>query len=177
MIVPISDCVAPVAATSGIDFARLSASTSIVSVLIAGVVCLIAYWQWRTAREKLRLDLYNRRFDIYVNTLGYIQALNSWEGSREQKEIEARFDRSLNESQFLFQQQSGLRDLLAEVQRRGFSVHVRKRIIADLKSVPEAQEMLDLRLNEGYDDLLYLKEVPQKLGELIGPYLNFHNID
>lgn len=39
---------------------------SVVTALIAGLVGIVAYRQWRTAREKLVLDLFQRRFNIYV---------------------------------------------------------------------------------------------------------------
>ena len=39
---------------------------SLVTVIIAVAVGVIAYRQWKTAREKLVLDLFERRFTLYV---------------------------------------------------------------------------------------------------------------
>jgi hypothetical protein len=51
---------------------------SIATVIIAIYVAFIGTFQWITASEKLRLDLYNRRFDVYLNALDFMQALMMW---------------------------------------------------------------------------------------------------
>lgn len=83
-------------------------SASIVTALVAVAVWIVAYRQWRTAREKLVLDLFDRRFDFYVNAKEAIeQLLGDPQGS-----IGVRSDRGLEpiksmyrlrlEGQFLF---------------------------------------------------------------------------
>ncbi|RWO76266.1 hypothetical protein [Mesorhizobium sp.] len=42
------------------------ATASIVTAFVAIAVWVVAYRQWRTAREKLVLDLFARRFELYV---------------------------------------------------------------------------------------------------------------
>jgi hypothetical protein len=52
-----------------------------VSLLSAGV----AYAAWWTSREKLRLDLYNRRFDVYSRTLDFYHVLLKWSPTEREK--------------------------------------------------------------------------------------------
>jgi hypothetical protein len=62
--------------------------------------------------EKLRLDLYNRRFEIFDSIFDFYDAMISWEGTTEQKEARKRFFRAYQESEFLFTKESGIPDLL-----------------------------------------------------------------
>jgi len=40
--------------------------------IIAGLVGLIAYRQWRTARDRLKLDLFDRRFEVYFSCMKFL---------------------------------------------------------------------------------------------------------
>lgn len=62
--------------------------------------------------EKLRLDLYDRRFEIFDSIFDFYDAMISWEGTLEQKEARKRFFRAYQESGFLFTKESGIPDLL-----------------------------------------------------------------
>jgi hypothetical protein len=86
---------------------------SVLSLLFAGAA-------WWINREKLRLDLYNRRFDIYSRTLDLLHALETWNPTA--AEISARslqdssgldkalkaFTKASRESRFLFDDESGI---------------------------------------------------------------------
>jgi hypothetical protein len=76
----------------------------IATVIIAVYVASIGTFQWFTAREKLRLDLYNRRFEVYLRALDFMQALMMWSSippeERQPKRIA--FIRATRESRFLF---------------------------------------------------------------------------
>ena len=62
--------------------------------------------------EKLRLDLYDRRFEIFDSIFDFYDAMISWSGTIEQKQARQRFFRAYQESGFLFTQESGIPDLL-----------------------------------------------------------------
>lgn len=74
------------------------------TVVIAVYVASIGTFQWITARDKLRLDLYDRRFEVYLSALDFMQALMMWTsvpvGERLPKRIA--FIRASRESRFLF---------------------------------------------------------------------------
>jgi hypothetical protein len=52
--------------------------------------------------EKLRLDLYNKRFEVYSTTIDFYQALMGWKVSDENQRIYLKFIKSFLESRFLF---------------------------------------------------------------------------
>jgi hypothetical protein len=56
----------------------IAPAVSIISVCFAGAV-------WWTSHEKLRLDLYNRRFDVYSRTLDFYHALLGWQPTELEK--------------------------------------------------------------------------------------------
>lgn len=45
---------------------------------VAGAVAFIAWRQWKTAKEKLTLDLFKERFDIYIQIADAVE-LSRWE--------------------------------------------------------------------------------------------------
>lgn len=43
------------------------------SIIIAGIVAYIAYQQYEINRQKLKLDLYDRRFKIYIAAIALVR--------------------------------------------------------------------------------------------------------
>jgi hypothetical protein len=91
--------------------------TSIVTAAIAVIVAIITYQQWRTNREKLRLDLYNRRFEIYLRCLDLYRAPVEEKSASERDAILSRFVSARLESRFLFPKDSGIQNLMIDFQR------------------------------------------------------------
>jgi len=56
----------------------LDNSDKVATIVIAIFVASIGAFQWFTAHEKLRLDLYSRRFDVYSCTIDFVQAMMEW---------------------------------------------------------------------------------------------------
>jgi hypothetical protein len=97
------------------------------AVVISVVSACVAFAAWRTSREKLRLDLYNRRFDIYGRTLDLIHILQAWNPSEREKIVtslesspelvkaQQAFVKASREAQFLFDDASGIHKLLEQM--------------------------------------------------------------
>jgi hypothetical protein len=97
------------------------------AVVISVVSACVAFAAWRTSREKLRLDLYNRRFDIYSRTLDLLHILETWNPSeREENSVslehspelvkaQQAFVKASREAQFLFDDASGIHKLLEQM--------------------------------------------------------------
>jgi|HubBroStandDraft_1064217.scaffolds.fasta_scaffold22041_3 hypothetical protein len=97
------------------------------AVVISVVSACLAFAAWRTSREKLRLDLYNRRFDIYSRTLDLLHALENWHPSELEKnstslqqspeleQAQRAFVKASREAQFLFDDASGIPKLLEQM--------------------------------------------------------------
>lgn len=92
----------------------LTAISAGTTTTVAIYVAKISRRQWKTNQEKLRLDLYNHRFDIYLRVFDFYQALLEWKGTPEQVALQKPFMRALRESRFMFPDDSGVYPFLNE---------------------------------------------------------------
>jgi hypothetical protein len=79
---------------------------TIISLLLTASVAVaswyIAHWQASISEEKLRFDLYEKRFSVYSRAVDYLQSLVSWKGSDEDHAAHRLFIKAKLESVFLF---------------------------------------------------------------------------
>ncbi len=113
----------------------LAFAMSLASLLVAAG----AFW---TSREKLRLDFYNRRFDIYSRMLDYVYALDGWnptdaerashalQDCAELERTQRAFVKATREAGFLFKDKSGVHKLLEQVHADSFGIVHHRRDIA-----------------------------------------------
>jgi hypothetical protein len=99
----------------------------------------VAFAVWWTNREKLRLDLYNRRFDIYSRTLDLLHALETWnptpseikshslQDSPNLDKAMGAFTKASRESQFLFEDESGIHKQLEQLHSAAIAIIGSKR--------------------------------------------------
>ena len=126
----------------------------------------IAYQQMKTNKDKLKLELYNKRFEIYSITLKFYQELESDELAAEthRKFIEAK-----HSSKFLFHDKDGIYICLDKINTESFKVKACKENSNDRSEKPtfqmhqDSQEALELIISE-------IKSLDKKLSK----YLNFH---
>ncbi len=151
----------------------LNAVEGVATVFIAIYVAYIGRMQWVTAREKLRLDLYNRRFDVYLSALDFMQSLMMWADippdQRMPKLIQ--FIRAMRESRFLFADDPSILRLLEQFHGHsfkiiGFEEELKKYIRVLPKETIAAY-------NEKQASLEWILASIQQLEELITPYLAF----
>jgi hypothetical protein len=147
---------------------------AIASVCVGALAVWVALRQSKTSRQKLRLDLYDKRFAVFERTLAFYSALLGSAESLQSDAFESlfrEFIRAHNESQFLFDPESGIFKLLGQmVQRagasRGFKTHARE---ADPNAVLELHKNFQEALTFWYTSM-------GQLGQAIAPYLNFHKV-
>ena len=82
---------------------------------VAVIVAIISLGQWLTARDKLRFDLYEKRFKIYQEVLEFIAA--AW-CDTVSPDVIARFDVARREAYFLFGQDRKIVDYLNLVRQK-----------------------------------------------------------
>lgn len=148
------------------------------TLLIAASVAYFAFLQWKTNKEKLRLDLYNRRFEIYVRTLEFYAALSDYKPTDNQKEfqeIRLSFFKSYREAQFLFDENSGIYKMLLRLHRISFKITGFKE---DGKTLADSgcHEELTKMNEEAHDNMMMFAIYIEELEKAISPYLNFHKI-
>lgn len=148
---------------------------------IALVISLCSFWvafvQMRIASAKTKLDLYNKRFSIYVTALEYYQS--TWHDPHEKIEIEARkFTKAFRESLFLFDKNSGIQDVLKKIQQNGSTISFYEKykyesennLTKDKLDLPTLHEAS----NKARDEFeANLKDLEKQLDK----YLSFKSID
>ncbi len=123
--------------------------------------------------EKARLDLYNRRFEIFSSLYDFYDAMISWTPTPDSEQIAARkrFHRASQEAEFLFTRESGIAALLDDLNRQGLRVIGFKENAGNYKSDPTTMHAEFTKSQEimvkGFDDGL------ARLKTAIHPYLNF----
>ena len=143
--------------------------------LVAVLVWVVAYRQLVISRNKLRLDLYERRFAIFERTLAFYQALS---GSAESLKTESfsklqkDFIKSFRESQFLFDDVSGIFPLLDELHKRSYKVTGYKEMKGEISDSATLLEMS----NDSNESLAFFAESIKELERKITPYLNFRKV-
>lgn len=95
---------------------------SIATVLISIATFSVAYSQMKIASAKTKLDLYNKRFAVYVSALDYYQA--TWSEPHDKiKEKRNQFTKFYRESKFLFEPSDGVYETLGRIQQNGSSIY------------------------------------------------------
>lgn len=147
--------------------------TVIVSVVggVVGLIALTVAWsQMRIASAKTKLDLYNKRFNVYMAALEFFQCAGSGDG------IKVKFDKltqAHRESRFLFDVKDGVYETIGRIQKAGVSIlnhHVAK---LDPNSAANIFKEFQPSAHDAFhameNDILILE------GQL-KQYLSFHNV-
>jgi hypothetical protein len=134
---------------------------SYVTAFIAAVVAVIAFLQWHTAREKVLLDLFDKRFAVY-------DELRAAVGQRHDQASYFDFLRAASRARFLFgpKVQTFLDETRDDLAHEPVELNLLSQPISeDRKDAVEAvlRDRAD-RLSRFYLDL----------DELVAPYMNHH---
>ena len=158
------------------DGSQVTTVVSVVGGAVGLIAVTVAWSQMRIASAKIKLDLYNRRFNIYVAALDYYQS--AW-GKTEKNMTEAgsAFVRAFRESVFLFDRNDKVYETLDRIKNHGAAIGFNKNANLNenwpLKYDSSAMTMLKQRSDRAYEefekDLLLLEQQLQK-------YINFKTI-
>lgn len=121
---------------------------------------------------ELRLDLFNRRFDIYLRALDCYAGL--FNGNRESDEARMMLlVKAVREARFIFPKASGVHELLEEFRSRAsaFSSYPQSREI--LKDMPEERAKLGQKKIE---DTQWLHNSMPALEKKMEPYIQFDRL-
>jgi hypothetical protein len=103
------------------DFAGPAAAI-IASVTAVFVTYRLGKEQSRLAREKLRLDLYDRRWKVFRSVFDFYYVMIAWTGTDEQKLVRDQFFMAYQESSFLFEPADGIEQILKDLNDKGRKV-------------------------------------------------------
>lgn len=152
--------------------------TAYLSALLTPIVgffgALIAYLQWRIARNKIKLDLYEKRFAIYEATLLFYQKVMACTAETIKTDdfniAQKNFIKASREAQYLFSTESGIFKLLEEWHTRSFKVIGFRDVAKDLAQHPDAFSKTQTECN---DALQFFEQSLKRLEGMLAPYLYF----
>jgi len=144
----------------------------LLSPFIAAMALWVASRQSKTNVAKLRLDLYDKRFAIYETTLTFHQALGGLPGSLLQEpfvSLQRQFVKAHRESQFLFDADAGIFELLGQINLSAFKVIAGKTRAHDMGGDRGAKLVA-----EANDVYVSIEKSINQLEQALGPYIRFN---
>jgi hypothetical protein len=138
----------------------------LLTVLVASFAAYVAYQQYRVGREKLKLDLFEKRFSVFSATRHILSRISS-EGSMP-PEVVFKFRTAVSEASFLFD--SDISNYLNEIDKCALRLWV---IDEKLKTNPLEIER-NLLLDEKTEKITWVMNQVTVLASKFGIYLKFH---
>lgn len=150
------------------------------TLTVAAFVAVMHFRQAKTAREKLRLDLYNKRFAIYESALNFYQQLEGYELSEKKafSSVHRAFIKCMRESKFLFDRQSGIYEILEKMHMDSVRVTSFRDLAEEYSRMDEPAQRLKIAgfQKEMIDVLMSFPARIENLEAKIAKYLDFHKI-
>ncbi len=125
---------------------------------------MIAWRQWKTANDKLRLDLFEKRWRVY-DAVKVILNKAAIEGQFTRDDL-ATFARGIEGAEFLFDGQ--IRDILLTIDSMCLRAQAQKK-----KQEKASGDLLERALDEEAEILTYLRQQASQIERLFVPYLGF----
>jgi hypothetical protein len=138
------------------------------TLLVGCGVGFIAWQQWKVSHDKLRLDLFDRRYKVFDSTRIFLSVILK----------NARFDDSqffefcagISDVEFLFGKD--VVDYLTQIRTKALDARAHHEA---LETIPVGDER-SRRVNAKQNDILWLGEQINVISGAFAPYLNFTNI-
>lgn len=110
--------------------AILVTTTSVATSVIAICALVLTFRSWRDNRDKIRLDLFNRRFAIYQRVLVIYQELIVWQDRDDQKALIQPFIEASREALFIFPRKSGVYEYMQEFWEHAWKITRHREMMA-----------------------------------------------
>jgi hypothetical protein len=142
---------------------------SIVTLFLSIAVAIIAALQWRVADNKLRLDLFDRRYKVYDATRKFLSVIIR-EGTFTNPDL-FEFNAGTSDAQFLFK--PDVAEYLAEIRKRALHLRTTRQL---LERPPASDDELSRLAQAQEDDALWLGDQITAMTKTFAPYLGFANV-
>lgn len=144
----------------------------IIAIPISVFLAYVAWEQLNTNRKKLKLDLYNKRFEIYLITLKYYQELMDLEpGEEVEKEIQRDFIRGKEAAYYLFSKTPEIYKLLLGITASSAQIVAFKKLRESEREALGKQELLNM-YNVSNDSYKIISKSIKRIQILMADYLN-----
>ena len=141
--------------------------SAVLPIFISVILGFIAYQQMRINRNKLKLDLYNKRFEVYLSALSFYQEVTSDGPS---KECHRDFINKKESAYFLFSKNKIIYDLLNKMHNESFKISAFRTGADELRDSPD---VLRKAREDSQNALSWFHGVVDLLREEMKSYLSF----
>lgn len=141
---------------------------TIVAITAALIAGYIAWRQWRTAHDRLKMDMYEKRFAAYDATKRLLN-ITQLQGQITQDDLDA-FRVAIRGREFLFDGKA--RDFIEKIQGLAFSASNLRGRLADYPDHPSRNTLVD----QTEDIIQFLSQQDKNLEALFRPYLSLSHI-
>ncbi len=141
---------------------------SIGTLFLSVAVAAIAWQQWRVADNRLRLDLFDRRYKIYDAARKFLAVIIREAAFTNSELIE--FNIGTSDAEFLFR--ADVVDYLSQIRKHAVHMQTAQRIFEPLPVGKERSRHVQAQ----HDDLVWLTDQITELPKMFAPYLGFANI-
>ena len=128
----------------------------------------IAWQQWRVAENKLRLDLFDRRYKVYDATKKFLAVIIREATSTDSQLFE--FNVGTSDAEFLFE--ADLVAYLAQIRKRALHMRTAQQLFEPLPVGDERSR----HVQAAHDDLSWLSDQITAMTKAFTPYLGFANV-
>lgn len=136
--------------------------------VIAGIACYIAWQQWKTNRDKLNLDRYEKRLEIYKEVVRFI-SIGIREANYSDNEL-MNFKPNVSEADFLFGEE--ISKYINELQKRAVNLSYWNKEYRDY-SQPKPENYDHKKIvEEKHKELIWISSQLQPAKDLFKKYLD-----
>lgn len=136
--------------------------------LVSCVLAFIAWQQWQLAQNKLRLDLFDRRYKVYDALRTFLSCVVGKANFTDAQLFE--FYAGTSDAEFLFGPE--VIDYLAQVRKHALNMQLHQKIF---QPMPVGEER-SRHIQAEHDELVWLGEQLTEMSKIFVPYLGFSHI-
>ena len=141
---------------------------SVATLFLSIAVVIIALLQWRVAENKLRLDLFDRRYKVYDATRKFLAVILRDATFTDSQLFE--FYGSTSDTEFLFS--SDVVDYLAQIRKHALDMRLHQKLFEPLPVGDERSRHVQTH----HDQLSWLSDQLTGMTSVFAPYLGFANV-
>ena len=141
---------------------------TIATVVISLAITYIAWQQWQIARNKLRLDLFDRRYKVYDATRKFLGAILRDATFTDAQLFE--FSAGTSDAEFLFEQD--VVGYLTQIRNRAIDMRTHQQVFEPL---PVGEER-SRHVHAQHDELVWLTHQLTEMTKVFSPYLSFSHV-
>jgi hypothetical protein len=140
----------------------------IATLFLSVAVGVVAWLQWRVARNKLRLDLFDRRYKVFEATRKFL-ALILQNTTFDNSQF-AEFDLAISDADFLFG--DDVVRYLREIRQEALDLRTSGKLLARARTDDEVTK----RAQDEHAHLFWLNDQVEAMTKVFSPYLSFGHI-